>query len=137
MLVMWLRGVLSCAQAERRVTLVVGNAAYTDRPLRNQINDARLTQATLRDPGFDAQVATDVERRGLLGALRDFEARARGADLALFYLAGHGAQVGGTDYLIPVNAQVRADTEVPDEPLQAAGELRRIKKAGPPRGSLR
>jgi uncharacterized caspase-like protein len=115
----------------QRIALVVGNAAYTDRPLRNPVNDAQLMQATLRDLGFEVQVATNVDRRGLLGALRDFEARARGAEVALFYFAGHGAQVGGANYLIPVNAQIRAETDVPDESLDAAGVLRRIEEARP------
>jgi hypothetical protein len=114
--------------AERRVALVIGNADYADRPLRNPINDAQLMQATLRDLGFQVQVATDVDRRGLLAALRDFESRARGAEVALFYFAGHGAQVGGANYLISVNAPIRSETDVPDEALDAASVLRRIEE---------
>ncbi len=113
---------------EKRVALVIGNAAYSDRPLRNPVNDAQLMQATLQELGFQVQVATDVDRRGLLAALRDFEARARGAEVALFYFAGHGAQVGGANYLIPVNAQIRSETDVPDEALDAASVLRRIEE---------
>ncbi len=105
---------------------MVGNAAYTDRPLRNPVNDARLMQATLRELGFEVQVATDVDRRGLLGALRDFEARARGAEVVLFFFAGHGAQVGGANYLIPLNATLRSETDVPDEAVDASSVLRRI-----------
>ena len=67
----------------QRIALVVGNAAYTDRPLRNPVNDAQLMQSTLRDLGFEVQVATNVDRRSLLSALRDFEARARGAEVAV------------------------------------------------------
>jgi uncharacterized caspase-like protein/outer membrane biosynthesis protein TonB len=78
--------------------------------------------------GFQVQMATDVDRRGLLAALRDFEARARGAEVALFYFAGHGAQVGGANYLIPVNAQIRSETDVPDEALYASSVLRRIEE---------
>ncbi len=112
----------------QRIALVVGNAAYADRPLRNPVNDAQLMQTTLRELGFQVQVATDVDRRGLLAALRDFEARARGAEVALFYFAGHGAQVGGANYLIPVNAPIRSETDVPDEALDAASVLRRIEE---------
>ena len=113
----------------RRVALVVGNAAYADRPLRNPVNDAQLMQTTLRELGFDVQMATDVDRRGLLGALREFEARSRGADVAFFYYAGHGAQVGGANYLIPLNAPIRADSDVPDEAVDASSVLRRIEDA--------
>ncbi len=112
----------------QRIALVIGNAAYADRPLRNPVNDAQLMQATLRELGFQVQMATDVDRRGLLAALRDFEARARGAEVALFYFAGHGAQVGGANYLVPVNAPIRSETDVPDEALDAASVLRRIEE---------
>jgi formylglycine-generating enzyme required for sulfatase activity/uncharacterized caspase-like protein len=112
----------------QRIALVIGNAAYADRPLRNPVNDAQLMQTTLRELGFQVQVATDVDRRGLLAALRDFEARARGAEVALFYFAGHGAQVGGANYLIPVNAPIRSENDVPDEALDAASVLRRIEE---------
>ncbi len=110
----------------QRIALVVGNAAYADRPLRNPVNDARLMQATLRDLGFEVQLATDVDRRGLLEALRAFESRARGAEVALFYFAGHGAQVAGANYLIPLNAPIRGESDVPDEAIDAASVLRRI-----------
>ncbi len=114
---------------EKRVALVVGNSAYRDRPLANPVNDARAMQQALAELGFDVQVATDVDRRGLLGALREFEARSRGADVAFFYYAGHGAQVGGTNFLIPLNAPIRADSDVPDEAVDASSVLRRIEDA--------
>jgi formylglycine-generating enzyme required for sulfatase activity len=111
---------------EKRVALVMGNARYADRPLRNPVNDSALMARTLEALGFDVQVANDVDRRGMLTALRDFESRSRGADVALFYFAGHGAQVGGTNYLIPVNAGIRVENDVPDEAIDAASVLRRI-----------
>ncbi len=119
---------LSPSAWAQRIALVIGNAAYADRPLRNPVNDAQLMQTTLRELGFQVQVATDVDRRGLLAALRDFEARARGAEVALFYFAGHGAQVGGANYLIPVNAPIRSETDVPDEAVDASSVLRRIEE---------
>jgi uncharacterized caspase-like protein len=69
----------------QRIALIIGNAAYADRPLRNPVNDTQLMQATLRDLGFQVQVATDVDRRGLLVALRDLVARARWAEGVLVY----------------------------------------------------
>ena len=112
----------------QRIALVIGNAAYFDRPLRNAVNDAQLMQATLRELGLQVQVATNVDRRSLLSALRDFEARARGAEVAFFYYAGHGAQLGGANYLIPVNAPIRSETDVPDEAVDASSVLRRIEE---------
>jgi formylglycine-generating enzyme required for sulfatase activity len=111
---------------EKRVALVMGNARYADRPLRNPVNDSALMARTLQALGFEVQVANDVDRRGMLTALRDFENRSRGADVALFYFAGHGAQVGGANYLIPVNAGIRVENDVPDEAIDAASVLRRI-----------
>jgi formylglycine-generating enzyme required for sulfatase activity len=111
---------------EKRVALVVGNARYADRPLRNPGNDSALMARTLTTLGFDVQVASDVDRRSMLNALRDFEIRALGADVALFYFAGHGVQVGGANYLIPVNAGIRLENDVPDEAIDAATVLRRI-----------
>ena len=119
---------LSSTAWSQRVALIIGNGAYADRPLRNPVSDAQLMQSTLQDLGFQMQVATNVDRRDLLSALRDFEARARGAEVALFYYAGHGAQLGGANYLIPVNAPIRSETDVPDEAVDASSVLRRIEE---------
>jgi hypothetical protein len=113
----------------QRVALVVGNAAYTDRPLRNPVNDAALMQTTLSNLGFQVSVLRNADRKALLAGLRDFEAKARNADVALFFYAGHGAQVGGSNYLIPLNAQINAEADVPDEAVDAASVLRRIEDA--------
>jgi formylglycine-generating enzyme required for sulfatase activity len=116
------------AQAQR-IALVVGNAAYTDRPLRNPVNDAALMQTTLSSLGFQVSVLRNADRKALLAGLRDFESKARNADVALFFYAGHGAQVGGSNYLIPLNAQINAEADVPDEAVDAASVLRRIEDA--------
>jgi formylglycine-generating enzyme required for sulfatase activity len=110
----------------KRVALVVGNSAYADRPLRNAVNDAGLMQLTLRSIGFDVQLVLNGNRSTILGALRDFEARANDADVALFFFAGHGAQAGGGNFLIPVNAPIRTDNDLPDEAIAAETVLRRI-----------
>ena len=121
--------VANAQSAERRVALVVGNSAYADKPLRNPVNDAELMQRTLKDLGFEVSLLRNADRRALLGGLRDFEARARNADVALFFYAGHGTQVGGSNYLIPLQAQIRAESDVPDEAVDAASVLRRIEDA--------
>ncbi len=115
--------------AQQRVALVIGNASYTEKPLRNPVNDAELMQRTLKDQGFDVTLLRDVDRRGMLGGLRDFEAKARNAEVALFFFAGHGTQVSGANYLIPLQAQIRAESDVPDEAVDAASVLRRIEDA--------
>ena len=107
------------AFAEKRVALVLGNSAYQNvPPLTNPINDAAVMAATLKDAGFDI-----VDARHDLGtletrrALRDFADRARDADIAVVYYAGHGIEVEGANYLIPVDARLERDTDVFDEAL--------------------
>jgi TonB family protein len=109
-----------------RVALVVGNAAYADRPLRNPVNDARLMQSTLVELGFQVKLAANADRRALLDALRDFESSARDAEVALFYFAGHGAQVSGNNFLLPVGSLIQGEADVADEAIDAATVLRRI-----------
>jgi len=107
------------AFAEKRVALVLGNSAYQNvAPLANPINDAAVMAATLKDAGFDVVdsrhdlVAAETRR-----ALRDFADRARDADIAVVYYAGHGIEVDGANYLVPVDARLERDTDVYDEAL--------------------
>ena len=113
----------------KRVALVVGNSAYSDRPLRNPVNDAELMQRTLQGLGFEVSLVRNADRRALLSGLRDFEANALNAEVALFFYAGHGAQVAGNNYLIPLNAQIRAESDVQDEAVDANSVLRRLEDA--------
>ncbi|NOJ46411.1 caspase family protein [Bradyrhizobium archetypum] len=107
------------AFAEKRVALVLGNSAYQNvAPLANPVNDSSKIAATLKDAGFDVVDA----RRDLAAAetrrtLRDFADRARDADIAVVYYAGHGIEVDGANYLIPVDARLERDTDIYDEGL--------------------
>jgi uncharacterized caspase-like protein len=107
------------AFADKRVALVIGNAAYQNvARLPNPVNDGATMASTLKDAGFDV-----VDSRHDLGAadtrraLRDFADRARDADIAVVYYAGHGIEVEGGNYLIPVDAKLERDTDVYDEAL--------------------
>ena len=95
------------AQAGARVALVIGNAAYEDAPLRNPVNDAVALSATLKRLGFQVTTLINRNRADLTSALRDFGRSAQGADAALFYFAGHGVQVRGKNYLLPVGQKSR------------------------------
>ena len=105
------------AFAEKRVALVLGNSNYQNvAPLANPVNDSSKIAATLKDAGFDVvdsrrDLAASETRR----ALRDFADRARDADIAVVYYAGHGIEVDGANYLIPVDARLERDTDVYDE----------------------
>src|SRR6202163_3550446 len=105
------------ALAEKRVALVLGNSAYQNVPqLPNPVNDGAVIAATLKDAGFDVVDSRhDLTAAETRRALRDFGDRARDADIAVVYYAGHGIEVDGTNYVIPVDAKLERDTDVYDE----------------------
>jgi uncharacterized caspase-like protein len=105
------------AWAEKRVALVLGNSAYQNvAALPNPVNDAAMIAATLKEAGFDVVDSRhDLPAAETRRALRDFADRARDADIAVVYYAGHGMEVDGTNYLIPVDARLERDTDVYDE----------------------
>jgi hypothetical protein len=110
---------LAChpAWAAKRVALVLGNSAYQNvARLPNPVNDGASIAATLKDAGFDVVDSRhDLLAAETRRALRDFADRARDADIAVVYYAGHGIEVDGTNYLIPVDARLERDTDVYDE----------------------
>src|SRR5215208_866904 len=119
------------AFAEKRVALVLGNSAYRNvAPLTNPINDSARIASTLKEAGFDVVDSRhDLPAAETRRALRDFADRARDADIALVYYAGHGIEVDGTNYLIPVDAKLERDTDVYDEALSLDRVLLAIEPA--------
>ena len=107
------------AFAEKRVALVLGNSTYQNvAPLANPVNDSAKIAATLKDAGFDVvDSRRDLPAAETRRALRDFADRARDADIAVVYYAGHGIEVDGANYLIPVDARLERDTDIYDEGL--------------------
>lgn len=104
---------LSPASAEKRVALVIGNAAYTQAPaLANPSNDARAISASLRRIGFDVIEGIDLDYGALRRSIRAYGEKLPGAGTALFYYAGHGVQVAGENYLIPVDTGLRSETDL-------------------------
>ncbi|WP_181164585.1 caspase family protein [Amaricoccus solimangrovi] len=92
----------------KRVALVIGNGAYGELgTLPNPPNDATDIAAALRTLHFDVTLITDGDAEEMLGALRDFGEAATGADVALFYYAGHGMAMEGENYLVPVRARIK------------------------------
>ena len=101
------------ASAAGRVALVVGNSTYEHiGRLPNPANDAADLSAALRRLGFDVTVAQDAGRTALTEALRAFTRRSAGADVALVFYAGHGMEMDGVNYLLPVDARLERDTDV-------------------------
>jgi hypothetical protein len=113
-----------------RVALVIGNAAYKDASLTNPVNDAVAMAAALREAGFQVQLHTDVDQRALAGAVRDFGDRLRKAQIGVFYFAGHGMQIKGRNYLVPVGAEIQREDEVAYATLDAQAVLDKMETAG-------
>ncbi|CAN7572559.1 caspase family protein [Bradyrhizobium sp. LjRoot220] len=99
---------------EKRVALVIGNSAYRNvARLPNPQHDAATVAAALRQVGFQSvMLQTDLGLEKTLQALRDFARAADGSDWAVVYFAGHGIEVGGVNYLIPVDAALTSDRDV-------------------------
>ena len=102
---------------EKRVALVIGNSAYTNVPaLLNPRNDARAVAASLKRLGFAAVMEEyDLTRAGMTRALQKFGELADDSDWAVIYYAGHGIEIGGVNYAIPVDAALKAATHIEDE----------------------
>jgi uncharacterized caspase-like protein len=107
------------AFAGKRVALVLANSAYQHAPsLTNPVNDGSVMAKTLKDAGFDTvDYRHDLSALDTRRVLRDFADATRDADIAVVYYAGHGIEVEGSNYLIPVDAKLERDTDVYDEAL--------------------
>jgi hypothetical protein len=105
------------ALAEKRVALVIGNSSYQNvAHLTNPANDAQRVADTLKTAGFDPIISLrDVKASDIRRGLRAFADQVREADVVVVYYAGHGIEVDGINYLIPVDAVLERDTDVYDE----------------------
>ncbi len=116
--VLWLLLLSSYAWAEKRVALVIGNSAYQHAPqLANPQNDASDMASKLTGLGFVVVTGHDLDLTGMRRSIREFVGKVEGADVALFFYAGHGLQVNGGNYMIPVDAQLRSNNDLDFEAL--------------------
>lgn len=108
------------ARAEGKVALVIGNGAYRSMPsLRNPANDARLIAGKLSGLGFDVVEVVDGTRKDFREGLTRFGRQAQDADVALVFYAGHGVQVNGQNWLLPVDSDIEAATDLAAQALRA------------------
>lgn len=126
--------VVASASAETRMALVIGNSNYAHGgKLSNPVNDAALVAEALRQSGFTVISKSDLGRNDLADALKSFARETGAADTAVVYYSGHGMEVGGINYLIPVDALLASDTDIEFEavPLDlvmtSVGRARRLK----------
>ena len=101
------------ASAGKRVAFVVGNGAYKSvTPLPNPPIDAKSMASLLRNVGFDVVEGINLNRDKMTERLIEFGRRAQGADVAMFFYAGHGIAVDGTNYLLPVDVDIKSEMDV-------------------------
>ena len=116
--------------ATARVALVIGNGTYASSPLANPVNDAEDMAVALEELGFSVLKGTDLDRREMRRLIRQFGESMVLGEIGLFYYAGHGLQVDGENFLVPVGAEILYEDEVPDECLKVSAVLRKMETAG-------
>src|SRR5262245_36441894 len=115
---------------ERRIALVIGNAAYTVAPpLGNPVNDARDMAEALKQVGFEVISGENLSQQAMDDKIRQFGEKLREGGVGLFYYAGHGVQADGENYLIPVDADIRDGTELKYKTVHVGLVLGRMEEA--------
>jgi tetratricopeptide (TPR) repeat protein len=106
-------GARAAVVAEPRHALVIGNSSYAHAPLPNPVNDAQAVATALRKAGFTVDLKLNASQRQLQDAVTSFGDRLKGGGAGLFYFAGHGVQIKGRNFLMPVGADIKREDEVP------------------------
>lgn len=114
----------------RRIALVVGNANYKVRPLKNPRNDADDVSRSLKATGFEVIDLRDATLPQMRTAVRQFGDRLINNDIGLVYYSGHGVEVKGRNYFIPVNADIQREDEIADQGLDVSLILEKMSTAG-------
>jgi len=117
------------AVTERRTALVIGNSAYSTGPLKNPVNDATDMAATLKKAGFAVTLKKNVNHREMIESIEEFGNTLKRGGVGLFYYAGHGVQVGGVNYLLPVDSRINKEGDVRYEAVDAGRVLTEMETA--------
>jgi len=124
----------SPAAAEKRIALVIGNSTYQNvTPLDNPSKDAVLMADTLDSLGFTligGRAQLNLDKTAMDNAVQNFGRQVQGADVALFYYAGHGVQVSGSNYLVPINANPTREADVDFQMVDINLVLRQMQGSG-------
>jgi len=116
----------------QRTALIIGNSNYKTSPLKNPLNDAEDIAYELQRLGFKVQLGKDMNKKDMFFAIREFGKEIKQGGVGLFYYAGHGMQVQGRNFLIPVEADIHSEDEVEYEAIDAGLILRKMEAAGNP-----
>ena len=114
---------MSFSAPQRRIALVIGNGKYRIVPLRNPLNDAEDIIKALKKYGFEVTYKENVEQREMEAAIWEFGRTLQKGDVGLFYFAGHGVQIDGRNYLIPIDATIHGKADVKYEAVDAGRVL--------------
>lgn len=114
----------------RRLALVVGNEAYPKWPLRNPVNDARAVEQALRELGFETESVVNAGLKALEQSVDRFVAKMKAGDVAMFYYAGHGIQIDGENYLVPVDFDAKDEADAKYVSYSASRVQERMDRAG-------
>lgn len=118
------------AAEAQRVALVIGNSAYQHTPqLPNPVRDAKAIEQALTELGFEVIAGYDLNKIDMEGTLARFARAAQNAELTMFFYAGHGMQVNGSNYLLPVDAQFRDELALDFEAVQMNFVLRQMERS--------
>ena len=118
------------AARESRIALLIGNGSYKESPLANPVNDASDMAVVLAGLGFEVLLRENINQREMKQAIREFGDRIRTGGVGLFYFAGHGVQVKGRNFLIPVGSDIQREDEVEDESIDVNLVLEKMEAAG-------
>ena len=116
--------------ASTRRALIIGNARYEVSPLANPVNDALDMDAALQRIGYETTLGIDLGADELIATIQDFQQSISRGDSVIFYFAGHGIQLGGENYLIPVNANLRDERDLEFQAVQVSRVARAIEEVG-------
>jgi tetratricopeptide (TPR) repeat protein len=122
--------VTALSTSERRTALVIGNAAYRTDPLRNAVNDATDIAKGLRQLGFEVMELHDADHQRMEEGVEQFTRQLGRGGVGLFYYSGHGVQVSGLNYLVPVDAKINRESDIKYQSVQVDWVLDRMRDAG-------
>ena len=119
----------SLSSSQNRFALVIGNSNYKVAPLKNPENDARDISKSLSKLGFKVDLLENAAQRDMKKAIDSFGERIKSGGVGLFYFAGHGVQVDGRNYLVPVNADIETENDVEYESIDTGRVLAKMEDA--------
>jgi len=114
------------AQTETRIALVIGNATYRQAPLRNPLNDVQALASSLKALGFQVILRENAAQREMLDVLREFSQLASKSQVRLLFYAGHGVQLKGRNYLVPVDLEVQSEDDIVQRGVDVSEVLERL-----------